>query len=329
MSSLNKVVVTPPMLKQFSAAFRALEQAGIPVVFNEGDYPMDAEGLAAFIGDAQAAIIGIDKVTGLVFERCPGLQILARNGVGYDNVDLEAATRRGVPVTIPTGANSVSVAELTISLIISLLRDVINRHLDLQNGIFKRNIGAEASGKTLGIIGLGQVGRRVATRALGLEMKVVAYDIEPDFAFGEKHGVPFLSFDEVLARCDILSLHVPLTRLTRNMINASSLQRMKPGSFLVNTARAPVVDPWALAQALDSRRLLGAALDVHYEELGGGARAHEAFLGRKDIITTPHIGAYTAEALYRTTEYAVVNLVDFIEGRKPYGLVNKECWLEK
>lgn len=329
MLSLNKVVVTPPMLKQFSTAYLPLHQRGISVVFNEGVYPLNDEQLAGFIGDAQAGIIGIDQVTSLVFERCPGLRILSRNGVGYDNVDLDAATRHHVSVTIPFGANSVSVAELTISLIISLLRDVVNQHKDLQNGVFKRIIGTEVSGKTLGIIGLGQVGRRVATRALGLEMKIIANDIEPDYTFGEKHGIPFLSFDEVLSQSDIVSLHVPLTPLTRNMINATTIKRMKKGSFLINTARAPVVDPYALAQALDTQILLGAAVDVHFEELGGGARAHEAFIGRKDIITTPHIGAYTAEALYRTTEFAVVNLIDFIEGRKPYGLINKEGWVEK
>jgi phosphoglycerate dehydrogenase-like enzyme len=329
MSSLNKVVVTPPMLKQFSTAFNPLQQRGITVELNEGVYPMNDEQLADFIGESQAAIIGIDKVTGLVFKKCPGLKILSRNGVGYDNVDLEAATRHNVPVTIPIGANSVSVAELTISLIISLLRDVINRHNDLQNGIFKRIIGTEVSGKTLGIIGLGQVGRRVATRALGLEMKVIANDIDPDCAFGEKYGIPFLSFDEVLLQSDILSLHVPLSLLTKNMINSTTILRMKKGSFLINTARAPVVDPFALVEALNNHHILGAAIDVHFEELGVSAKAHEAFIGRKDIITTPHIGAYTAEALYRTTEFAVVNLIDFIEGRKPYGLVNKEIWLEK
>ena len=312
------------MLKGFPEAFEPLIERDFTVVFNEGFYPMSAEQLVEFIGSSPAAIIGIDRASRLVFEQCKGLKILSRNGVGFDNVDLRAALLHDVKVAIPVGANSLSVAELTISLIISLVRDIVNRHSELQSGIFRRVVGSEIAGKTLGIIGLGQVGKRVACRAIGMEMKVIANDIRPDHAFAQQYGIPFQSFDQVVAQADILSLHVPLTPLTLNMINHDSIQRMKAGSYLINTARAAVVDPYALVEALDKRHLSGAAIDVHFEELGSSAGLHEVFVGRKDVLTTPHIGAYTRESLFRTTSQAVQNVVDFYEGREPFQLLSME-----
>lgn len=322
----KRVVVTPPMLSAFSAAFDPLCAHGMEVVINTGAYPLPEPALIEFTGDAVAAIIGLDKVSADYLAACPGLRMVARNGVGLDNVDMFAATRLGVLVTAPLGANSTSVAELTIGLMIDMVRQVIPHHIALQAGAWERRIGHEVSGKTLGIIGLGRIGQRVALRAQALEMNVIANDIAPDEEFGRSHNIPFVSFADILGNADVLSLHVPLTPLTESMINREALAAMKQGAYLLNTARAGVVDPLALGAALDSGRLAGAAVDVHFTEGGRGASAHPTLINKPNLLTTPHIGGYTEEALERTTIYAVQNIIDALAGRRPAGLINSEVW---
>jgi len=320
-----RLAVTPPMLADYRDALSPLATRGFEVEINRGPYPLPEPDLCAFIGHAQAVICGLETMSANVMDKCPRLRIIARNGVGCDNVDLAAATRRGIVVTAPFGANSTSVAELTIALIICLLRQVIPRHNRLQTGVWERLEGREASGKTLGIVGLGRIGKRVALRAQALEMHVIANDILPDHAFAHKHGIAFVSFDEIMRYSDVVTLHVPLTPLTRGMINAHSLAAMKRGAYLINTARAGVVDPVALGAALDSGHIAGAALDVHEAE-GPGGFVHPALVGRPNVITTPHLGGFTVEALQRTTALAVESIIDAREGRKPAGLVNEEVW---
>ncbi|HBY94637.1 MAG TPA: hypothetical protein DEP84_11870, partial [Chloroflexi bacterium] len=267
-------------------------------------------------------VVGLDRVSAGVFRACPRLRILARNGVGLDNVDLDAATRDGVVVTTPLGANSTSVAELTMGLLVALVRRIVATHNRAQSGVWIREPGIELAGKTLGVVGLGRIGKKVATRALGFEMRVLANDIMPDVAFAAPRGIPFVPLTALLTEADVVSLHVPLTPLTEWMMNAGTLARMKRGSFLVNTARGRVVDPHALAAALDCGHLAGAALDVHMVE----GQVDKALLGRPNVITTTHLGAYTHEALRRTAEVAVQSIVETLDGRRPEGLMNPAVW---
>ena len=314
------------MLAQFPDAFESLRSLGLNVVHNDGAYPLSENALAEFMDGAIAAIVGLDRVTDRVLTACPGLRVIARNGVGLDNVDIDAATRHRVIVTAPVGANSRSVAELTIGLIIALLRQVIPRHIDLQRGVWKRVQGSELSDKTLGIIGLGRVGQQVAKLGQGLDVRVIANDILPEIEFAARHGIPLISLGDLLAQSDIVSLHVPLTALTENMVNARRLAAMKAGAYLINTSRAAIVDPYSLAVAVEQGHLAGAAVDVHFDERDKGGHAHAALIGRPNIITTPHLGAYTTESLRRTTEMAVKSIVDALSGRIPEGLVNQDAW---
>lgn len=316
----RRVVVTPPMLANTPEHFVALTDLGVEVDFNSGAYPMTADELAARIGDAEAALVGLDFVEASVFDRCPNLRIVARNGVGMDTVDLEAATRAGVAVTVPFGANSTSVAELALGLLIALARGVVTNHNRVQGGVWLREQGTQLAGKTLGIIGLGRIGKKVARRAQAFEIQVIAHDILPDAAFGDSCGVPFVSREELLASSDIVSLHVPLTPLTRHMIDASAFTQMRPGALLVNTARGLVVDPDALVAALDSGHLAGAALDVHPIE----GEIDRRMIGRANVVTTTHLGAYTRESLAATTTAAVRSLCQYFERRTPDGLTNPE-----
>lgn len=315
--NVKRIAVTPPMLADYAEAFALLVERGVEIVFNRGHYPMDATQLAAFVGQAEAAIIGLDEISDAFFARCPNLRIVARNGVGLDNVDLAAAARRGIFVTVPLGANSTSVAELALGLLIALARRIVPTHNTVQGGVWQRMQGMELSGKTLGIVGLGRIGKKVARRAQAFEMQVIAHDIAPDLPFANEYGIAFVDLSALLARSDVVSLHVPLTSLTHHMFNAGAFARMKPGSCLVNTARGAVVDSIALADALDSGRLRGAALDVHPVE----GVIEPVLLGRDNVITTTHLGAYTRESLYRTTETAVESVVQILDGQHPTGLV--------
>ncbi len=318
---MPKVFVTPPMLADLPEAFRPLREAGVEVIVNDGEYPLDGAALSAAIGDAEAVVLGLDVITAALFEVCPKLRILARNGVGIDTIDLDAATAAGVMVTVPYGANSTSVAELTFGLMIALLRRIVRNHNRVQAGVWQREPGVELAGKTLGIIGLGRIGKKVARRALGFEMRVVAHDIAPDEAFAQAHGIPFVSREALLEQADILSLHVPLTDLTFHMIDEAALARMPQGAFLINAARGAVVDTQALARSLDSGHIAGAALDVHPVE----GRVEPELLNRPNVITTTHLGAYTHEALAATARVAVESLLQYFGGQQPENLVNPEA----
>lgn len=318
----NRVAVTPPMLADIPGLFDPLRARGLTLAINSGPYPMPDDALARFVGDAPAALIGMDHVSEGLMAACPALRHVARNGVGMDTVDLDAATRHGVLITAPYGANSVSVAELTIGLLISLARGVVPNHVALQGGAWRRVPGIELSGRTLGIVGLGRIGKRVAVRAQALEMRVIANDIAPDTAFAAERGIPFVEKDELWAQADVVSLHVPLTRLTRHLINADTLSRMQRGALLVNTARGQIVDPAALADALDSGHIGGAALDVHSQE----GHADAVMLGRPNVITTTHLGSFTHAALRRTAEAAVSSILEVMSGHCPADAVNPEAW---
>lgn len=322
MPNNKRVLVTPPMLAEYPGLFDPLRDKGLEVVINDGPYPMNAAQLAVFLQDAMAAVIGLDEVPACVFEACPTLSIIARNGVGMDNVDVAAASRHGVIITAPFGANSTSVAELTIGLLIALVRLVVANHNRAQQGVWKRIPGMELSGKTLGIIGLGRIGKKVARRARAFNLTVIAHDIAPDHYFAGEHEIRMVSRDVLLAESDIVSLHVPLTPLTRYMMNRDTFAQMKPGAYLLNTARGAVVDMVALAQVLDSGHLAGAALDVHMVESAVDA----AMLGRPNVITTTHLGAYTHDALLNTAAMAVDSIIQVLENKQPSGLINPEAW---
>ena len=314
------IAITPPMLAGYAELFAPLAAMGFTLRINTGPYPMDAPQLADFIADAEAAIVGLDALSADVFTACPALQIVARNGVGLDNVDLAAASAAGVRVTAPFGANSSSVAELTFGLMISLLRGVAGNHARIQAGTWQREIGTELSGKTLGIIGLGRIGKKVATRARAFDMTVIANDIAPDAAFAAAHDIRCVSFEALLASADIISLHVPLNASTHHLIDAAALAGMKAGAWLLNTARGPVLDAQALADALDSGHLAGAALDVHTVE----GQLEDCLRHRPNLITTTHLGAYTHEALMKTSYAAAESLVKYFRREHLDTLVNHD-----
>jgi len=270
-----------------------LRSAGLDVDVNVG---MKAEQLEAVIGHYDALVVrSATKVTAKVLEKASRLRVVGRAGVGVDNVDLPAATRRGVVVMNTPGGSSVTVAELAVGMMLSLSRHIAQATASIKGGKWekKRFQGRELAGKTLGVVGIGNIGSVVVDRCLGMKMKVVAYDpfISPEAAV--KLGAELVSLDDLWARSDLISLHVPLTEQTRNLVNAQTIAKMKPGALLVNCARGGLVDEAALAEALAAGRLGGAALDVFQKE---PPPPDHPLLKLDNFICTPHLGASTEEA---------------------------------
>ncbi len=257
---------------------------------------LDKAGLLAVIGEYDALVVrSATKVTSEVIEAGAKLRVVGRAGTGVDNIDVDAATRRGIIVVNAPASNNVAVAELTIGLILSLARRIPQAHASLQGGKWERTkfAGWEVRGKTLGLVGLGRIGSEVAIRARAMEMTLLAFDPVVSFDRAEQIGVELVTMDELVARCDVISIHVPLTDGTRNLFSAARIAQMKPGAYLINASRGGIVDEAALVEAIDAGRLGGGALDVYNVE---PPPADSLLLGHPKIITVPHIGASTAEA---------------------------------
>jgi D-3-phosphoglycerate dehydrogenase/(S)-sulfolactate dehydrogenase len=274
-------------------AVRILQEAGLEVDVKVGLKP---EALEAIVGGYDAlAVRSATKVTARLLEKAGRLKVIGRAGVGVDNVDLDAATRRGVVVMNTPGGSSVTVAELALAMILSLYRHVPAATASVKAGRWekKKFQGREIAGKTLGVVGIGNIGSVLVDRALAMKMRVVAYDpfITPEAA--AKLGATLVDLETVWREADVVSLHVPLTDQTRNLVDAATLAKLKKGAILVNCARGGIVDERALADALASGHLGGAALDVFEQE---PPPQDHPLLAQPAFVCTPHIGASTEEA---------------------------------
>lgn len=279
------------------------------------DHPMRAEELREIIAGYDGVILGLDTCDASVIARADKLRVISRYGAGIDQVDLEAATRRGIAVTSTPGANKIAVAELCIGLMFALVRNLPQIATAARNGIWKRAAGRELFGKTLGIIGLGQIGREVAIRAGALGMRVLAYD---PFTRYTVSGVQTVDLTPLIHESDIVSLHCALTPETRGLINAERLAQMRQGAALINTARGDLVDEAALYESLKSGHLGGAAADVFHND----PPADNPLLLLDNFIATPHIGAMTQEAVQRMSMLAARNLVAVLRGESCEFVVN-------
>lgn len=286
---MNRILVTEKIAAEGIEVLRRAAEVDVRL-------DLDKAGLLEVVGGYDALVVrSATKVTAEVIEAGARLRVIGRAGTGVDNINVDAATRRGIIVVNAPASNNVAVAELTIGLLVGLARQIPQAHGSLQSGKWERTkfVGWEVRGKTLGLVGLGRIGSEVATRARGMEMHVLAYDPVVSFDRAEQLGVELVTMDELLARSDVLSLHVPLVDATRNLLDAAQIAKMKRGAYLINASRGGVVDEPALLAALESGQLGGAALDVFSEE---PLPADNPLLRHPKIITVPHIGASTAEA---------------------------------
>lgn len=273
----------------------------------------DRAALLARLADADGLIVrNRTRVDAALLQAAPRLRVVGRLGVGLDNIDLDACRARGIAVCPATGANTLSVAEYVISAALHLVRGAFgpSAHAAMLAGEWPRTrlMGGEVSGRVMGLYGLGAIARAVAERARALGMRVAAHDpfLPPDDPAWS--GIRRCDARELLAEADVLSLHVPLTDATRNLIDAGAIARMKPGAVLINTARGGIVDEAALAEALRAGTLAGAALDV-FETEPLTAEAARRFDGLTNIILTPHIAGVTQEANVRVSRVTVENVM--------------------
>lgn len=304
------------------AALRMLREAGCEVVCNERGVELPEQDLIAAVRNADAIIVGTEKITAAVMNAAPRLRIISRRGVGYDTVDVAAATARGIPVAITGGVLNDAVADLTMALILSVARRIPELDRMVKAGEWDRIPTTDVWGKTLGIVGLGAIGRTVARRASGFGMQLLAYDAQPDAAAASALGVALCDLNTLLEESDIVTLHVPLTPTTRGLIDDASLRRMKPTAILINTSRGPVVDEEALLRALRDGRLAGAGLDVFIEE----PPRNLALVQHPNVAAIPHVASHTVETLRRMELSCAEAVIAALHGGRPRYIVNPDVF---
>ncbi len=312
---MPRVLVTPFMLYEAPGVYRdILEAAGLEVVYTPENKPLaDPDVLLAFLREQhiEAVLASVEPFNRHVLSES-SLKVIARMGVGYDAIDVAAATEFGVAVTITPGTNDVSVAETTIALLLGVYRGFPGRDREVRSGDWHRRALYRLDGRTLGLVGLGRIGKAVVPRAIGLGLKVVAYDPFPDVKFAGRHNVELLDFDRLLATADIVSLHLPCAAETTDIINRDALAKMKPGSVLINTARGGLVDEDALFDALRNGHLFAAGLDVFKTE---PLPADSPLLELENVLLSPHVGGLDEQSQEAMSTLAARCVADAYQGK--------------
>jgi phosphoglycerate dehydrogenase-like enzyme len=309
------VLVTPTSYGTHDSSLRDRLEAQVGrVTYNTTGQPLSSAQLQELLGDADGFIAGLDEVDAAAIQSAGCLQVIARYGVGVNNVDLDTARQRGIVVTNTPGSNSKSVAELTVVLILNLLRPVMQAAQETRQGGWPRLKGFALEGRTLGLVGLGSIGKEVARRLAGFDCQLLAYDPIQDLDFADDWQITYTSLEELLARADIVSLHLPALPETLGLVDERFLSRMKPGAWLVNTARGELVDEPALYTALVEGHLAGAALDVFAQEPPGAA---SPLLLLPQVLPTPHMGAHTDGATNAMGRMALEDCLAVLQGRDP------------
>lgn len=309
---MPRVLVTPiELVRRHEPCQEVLEAAGFEIVYPpEGVRLYDEQRLIDHLRGIDAMLAGMEPLSRRVLESSD-LRAIARFGVGYDAIDVAAATDRGVAVTITPGANQISVAEHTMALILGVLRGLPGRDQTVRDGSWRRPPLNRLSGQTLGLLGFGRIGKEVVPRAQAFGVQVIAYDPFPDLELMRRRGVEGVSFEQLLARSDILSLHLPCTQATAKIINRTTLTQMKRGVVLINTARGGLVDEDALAEALASGQAGGAGLDAFDVE---PPQLDNRLLHSAGVLLTPHTAGLDHDSVRDMGRLAAQCLVDLEAG---------------
>ena len=276
--------------------------------------------LIALIGGVDGLLTGVDDVTSKVIYAADKLKVISKFGTGVDNIDITAATEKGIIVTNAPGTNSDGVADMTFALMFAAARRIPFAFDQVRQEKWPLIVGTAVWGKSIGLIGLGEIGKRVAMRARGFNMEVLCYEKFPDEKFIRQQKIKLVSLKQLLQTSDFVSIHVPLTDETSHLIGASEMEMMKPTAILINTARGGIVDEEALYKGLKSGKPMAAAFDVLKEE----PPADLNLMDLDNFIVTPHISPFTKEAIEAAEQLSAQNLVDLLEGRYPANIINPE-----
>ena len=310
-----KLLVSPTSYgKNDSRLKTELENQVGEVVYNPTGKPLTAKEVAGLLIGVDGYIAGLDEINETALQTAGQLKVISRYGVGVDNVDLNITRQKGIIVTNTPGANSVSVAELALGLILSLARQIPESAQAVRQGKWPRQAGLSLEGKTIGILGLGAIGKQLSRRLSGFDCHILAYDPVVNVEVAKSLNVEMMEMDQVVSNSDFLSLHLPLLPETKNLVNADFLSRMKKGSFIINTSRGEIVDEIALYEAIKSGHLRGAALDAFTIEPPDPAHP---LLNLPQVIATPHLGAQTDGATSNMGWLAMNDCLAVLRGENP------------
>lgn len=320
MSKPRILVSVPIEFRGHAPARELLERAGCEVV--ETGRLDTEEAVRAAIADVHGVLAGMEPLNAATMAQAGNLRVIARNGVGYDAVDLSYCTTRGIVLTNTPGALCDAVAEETFGLMLALTRHITKGDRSVKSGGYDVPLGEDLAAMTLGVIGGGGIGGEVIARAIAFKMPVLVYDPYADPDRIAALGGKLVSLDELLPVADVVTLHLPLTEESRELVDAGFLKRMKPGAYLINTARGLIVDEAALLDALQSGHLAGAGLDVQAAEPATGLSRQ--LLELDNVVGMPHAGSKTLTTRERMSLWAAQSIIDVLEGREPEHVVNRE-----
>jgi D-3-phosphoglycerate dehydrogenase len=322
MATYKALISLPSTFQPLLASARnILESHDFEVIERWLDTGIPKPELLRLVSDIHGFIVGLDIIDEEVLAAAPKLRVLSKHGIGTDNINIPAATRRGIVVANTPGTNSSAVADLAIGLMICIARKVLRSNATVRKGQLVPLLGPELEGKTLGIIGVGNIGKKVARRALAFGMRVIGNDLIENAAFAAETGVRYVSKDEIFRASHFITLHTPLTPETRDMIGKQEILRMRDGAYLINTARGGVVDEDAVAQALIEGKLAGAAFDAFAIE---PPALNCALFKAPNVLLTTHMGGSTPEAIQRAGDLAAWNIVNVLQGKRPVNTLNPE-----
>ena len=302
---MNKIFISTTSFAQYSnETIDLLDSQNISYKINDkGRKISDAE-VPIMLADCEGVIAGTETYSKENLKKLPHLNVVSRVGVGLDNIDLDFANKRNIKIYKTQTNPAPAVAELTLGLILDILRKISNQNHILKNGIWEKQMGSLLYGKTLGIIGLGTIGKKLVGILQGFKLQYLAYDIKQDIEFAEKYNIKYCQLSDLLFESDVVTIHLNLSKETNNLMDYDALKKMKSDAILINTSRGEIIDETALVQALDKELIAGAGLDVFEQEPYSGPLAK-----LDNVILTPHVGAYAKEIRMQMEIEAAENLI--------------------
>ena len=306
---MNKILTSPSSLGQISKEpFELLEKNGYEIINNPYGRKLTEDEVVEIAKDCIGIVAGVEPLTKKVMDALLNLRCISRVGVGMDSVDLDYAKQKGIVVVNTPDGPTRSVAEMSVAMTFSLLRKIPQADANIKKGIWKKEIGNLLFGKTIGIVGLGRIGKMVADMFSKLGNPVIGYDLFPDKDWAKQNSVKLVGLDELMSESDVISLHVPPNKDKSAIIGKDQLLKMKKSAFLINASRGGVVDETTLFDLLKRKEIAGAAIDVFSEEPYNGP-----FINLDNVVLTPHLGSYAAEGKLQMEIDAVNNLITVLK----------------
>ncbi|MDD3342906.1 MAG: phosphoglycerate dehydrogenase [Sulfurospirillaceae bacterium] len=302
-----KIAVISPLFSRSPVLMQELSTYFPDVKYNIDNTLKTKEGIIAYLQAMDGAIVGREEIDDAILRACPKLKILSRYGVGLDNIDLEAMEKRGVKLGWSGGTNSNSVAEITLSLMLSLIRNLHIATTLLKNHVWKVNGGSELTGKTIGLFGFGNIAKRVVELLAPFHCKILVYNRTHNEEDVKKYGITYASKEQIIKEADIISIHLPLTTESQNLFSTAEFEAMKPTSFIINTARGGIIDEEALKIALKTGQIAGAGLEAFLEE-----PTHDwELIDLPNLVCLPHLGGNSQESILAMGQASIGHLREY------------------